>query len=95
MDDIKSRWELTNQGERREIQREARKEELAGIRSKLFLVSRSKVFAERQNDKLLKQVRRKYIIIKIPKTRSTIMIMMVMMIEKISAISRLLNFLVL
>lgn len=38
MDDIKNRWESTSQQGRREVQREARKEEIAGIRSRLFLV---------------------------------------------------------
>lgn len=38
MDDIKNRWESTSQQGRREIQREARKEEIAGIRSRLFMV---------------------------------------------------------
>lgn len=38
MDDIKNRWETTSQQGRREVQREARKEEIAGIRSRLFLV---------------------------------------------------------
>ncbi|KAG5313440.1 LIMA1 protein, partial [Acromyrmex insinuator] len=37
MDDIKNRWESTSQQGRREVQREARKEEIAGIRSRLFL----------------------------------------------------------
>lgn len=39
MDDIKNRWECTSQQGRRESQREARKEEIAGIRSRLFMVS--------------------------------------------------------
>lgn len=38
MDDIKNRWESTSQQERREIQREARNEEIADIRSRLFMV---------------------------------------------------------
>lgn len=38
MDDIKNRWETTSQQGRREVQREARKEEIAGIRSRLFMV---------------------------------------------------------
>lgn len=38
MDDIKNRWEVTSQQGRRESQREARKEEMAGIRSRLFMV---------------------------------------------------------
>ena len=38
MDDIKNRWESTSQQGRRESQREARKEEIAGIRSRLFMV---------------------------------------------------------
>lgn len=38
MDDIKNRWESTSQQGRREVQREARKEEIAGIRSRLFMV---------------------------------------------------------
>ncbi|XP_032455660.1 uncharacterized protein LOC100120469 isoform X20 [Nasonia vitripennis] len=37
MDDIKNRWETTSQQGRRESQREARKEEIAGIRSRLFM----------------------------------------------------------
>lgn len=39
MDDIKNRWETTSQQGRREVQREARKEEIAGIRSRLFMVN--------------------------------------------------------
>jgi hypothetical protein len=38
MDDIKNRWETTSQQGKRETQREARKEEIAGIRSRLFMV---------------------------------------------------------
>lgn len=38
MDDMKNRWETTSQQGRRESQREARKEEIAGIRSRLFMV---------------------------------------------------------
>lgn len=38
MDDMKNRWEVTSQQGRRESQREARKEEIAGIRSRLFMV---------------------------------------------------------
>ncbi|KAG6795008.1 hypothetical protein HZU73_09458 [Apis mellifera caucasica] len=38
MDDIKNRWETTSQQGRREVQREARKEEIAGIRSRLFMM---------------------------------------------------------
>lgn len=38
MDDMKNRWESTSQQGRREVQREARKEEIAGIRSRLFMV---------------------------------------------------------
>ncbi|KAL0114302.1 hypothetical protein PUN28_011518 [Cardiocondyla obscurior] len=43
MDDIKSRWESTSQQGRREVQREARKEEIAGIRSRLFLGKQGKM----------------------------------------------------
>lgn len=39
MDDMKNRWEVTSQQGRRESQREARKEEIAGIRSRLFMVN--------------------------------------------------------
>lgn len=39
MDDMKNRWESTSQQGRRESQREARKEEIAGIRSRLFMVN--------------------------------------------------------
>lgn len=38
MDDMKSRWEVTTQRGKRESQREARKEEIVEIRSKLFMV---------------------------------------------------------
>ncbi|XP_058802553.1 xin actin-binding repeat-containing protein 2 isoform X13 [Phymastichus coffea] len=37
MDDMKNRWETTSQQGKRESQREARKEEIAGIRSRLFM----------------------------------------------------------
>ncbi|XP_077266755.1 uncharacterized protein LOC143899885 isoform X6 [Temnothorax americanus] len=43
MDDIKNRWETTSQQGRREVQREARKEEIAGIRSRLFLGKQGKM----------------------------------------------------
>ncbi|XP_072759534.1 uncharacterized protein [Anoplolepis gracilipes] len=43
MDDIKNRWESTSQQGRREIQREARKEEIAGIRSRLFMGKQGKM----------------------------------------------------
>ncbi|XP_018374430.1 PREDICTED: uncharacterized protein LOC108768491 isoform X2 [Trachymyrmex cornetzi] len=43
MDDIKNRWESTSQQGRREVQREARKEEIAGIRSRLFLGKQGKM----------------------------------------------------
>ncbi|CAK9824890.1 LIM domain and actin-binding protein 1 [Anthophora retusa] len=43
MDDIKNRWEKTSQQERREVQREARKEEIAGIRSRLFMGKQGKM----------------------------------------------------
>lgn len=45
MDDIKNRWETTSQQGRREVQREARKEEIAGIRSRLFMVIISRSFS--------------------------------------------------
>ena len=38
MDDMKNRWENTSREGRRESAREARKEEIAGIRSRLFMV---------------------------------------------------------
>ncbi|XP_032675385.1 uncharacterized protein LOC116846087 isoform X2 [Odontomachus brunneus] len=43
MDDIKNRWESTSQQGRREVQREARKEEIAGIRSRLFMGKQGKM----------------------------------------------------
>ncbi|XP_032455665.1 titin homolog isoform X28 [Nasonia vitripennis] len=43
MDDIKNRWETTSQQGRRESQREARKEEIAGIRSRLFMGKQGKM----------------------------------------------------
>ncbi|XP_026301394.1 uncharacterized protein LOC409665 isoform X20 [Apis mellifera] len=43
MDDIKNRWETTSQQGRREVQREARKEEIAGIRSRLFMGKQGKM----------------------------------------------------
>ncbi|XP_034944167.1 xin actin-binding repeat-containing protein 2 isoform X3 [Chelonus insularis] len=43
MDDIKNRWEVTSQQGRRESQREARKEEIAGIRSRLFMGKQGKM----------------------------------------------------
>ncbi|XP_066598477.1 uncharacterized protein [Prorops nasuta] len=43
MDDIKNRWETTSQQGRRETQREARKEEIAGIRSRLFMGKQGKM----------------------------------------------------
>ncbi|XP_044013628.1 uncharacterized protein MAL13P1.304 isoform X13 [Aphidius gifuensis] len=43
MDDIKNRWEVTSQQGRRETQREARKEEIAGIRSRLFMGKQGKM----------------------------------------------------
>ncbi|KAL6445699.1 hypothetical protein ACFW04_000881 [Cataglyphis niger] len=43
MGDIKNRWESTSQQGRREIQREARKEEIAGIRSRLFMGKQGKM----------------------------------------------------
>ncbi|XP_043272863.1 xin actin-binding repeat-containing protein 2 isoform X12 [Venturia canescens] len=43
MDDIKNRWECTSQQGRRESQREARKEEIAGIRSRLFMGKQGKM----------------------------------------------------
>ncbi|XP_024940312.1 uncharacterized protein LOC107267289 isoform X19 [Cephus cinctus] len=43
MDDIKNRWESTSQQGRRESQREARKEEIAGIRSRLFMGKQGKM----------------------------------------------------
>ncbi|XP_029168345.1 LOW QUALITY PROTEIN: microtubule-associated protein futsch [Nylanderia fulva] len=43
MDDMKNRWESTSQQGRREIQREARKEEIAGIRSRLFMGKQGKM----------------------------------------------------
>ncbi|XP_046409993.1 uncharacterized protein LOC124174678 isoform X10 [Neodiprion fabricii] len=43
MDDMKNRWESTSQQGRRESQREARKEEIAGIRSRLFMGKQGKM----------------------------------------------------
>ncbi|XP_011307978.1 uncharacterized protein [Fopius arisanus] len=43
MDDMKNRWEVTSQQGRRESQREARKEEMAGIRSRLFMGKQGKM----------------------------------------------------
>ncbi|XP_033341577.2 uncharacterized protein LOC117229286 isoform X13 [Megalopta genalis] len=43
MDDIKNRWETTSQQGRRKVQREARKEEIAGIRSRLFMGKQGKM----------------------------------------------------
>ncbi|XP_012136237.2 uncharacterized protein LOC100877689 isoform X11 [Megachile rotundata] len=43
MDDIKNRWESTSQQGRKEVQREARKEEIAGIRSRLFMGKQGKM----------------------------------------------------
>ncbi|XP_051158109.1 uncharacterized protein LOC127279649 isoform X15 [Leptopilina boulardi] len=43
MDDMKNRWETTSQQGRRESQREARKEEIAGIRSRLFMGKQGKM----------------------------------------------------
>ncbi|CAG5106262.1 Similar to Lima1: LIM domain and actin-binding protein 1 (Rattus norvegicus) [Cotesia congregata] len=43
MDDMKNRWEVTSQQGRRESQREARKEEIAGIRSRLFMGKQGKM----------------------------------------------------
>ncbi|XP_046143025.1 xin actin-binding repeat-containing protein 2 isoform X3 [Osmia bicornis bicornis] len=43
MDDIKNRWETTSQQGRKEVQREARKEEIAGIRSRLFMGKQGKM----------------------------------------------------
>ncbi|XP_017889641.1 xin actin-binding repeat-containing protein 2 isoform X13 [Ceratina calcarata] len=43
MDDIKNRWETTSQQGKREVQREARKEEIAGIRSRLFMGKQGKM----------------------------------------------------
>ncbi|XP_011505053.1 PREDICTED: protein-methionine sulfoxide oxidase MICAL3 isoform X3 [Ceratosolen solmsi marchali] len=43
MDDIKNRWETTSQQGKRETQREARKEEIAGIRSRLFMGKQGKM----------------------------------------------------
>ena len=52
MDDMKNRWETTSQQGRRESQREARKEEIAGIRSRLFMV---KLFNNSFNSSAKKQ----------------------------------------
>ncbi|XP_063977891.1 xin actin-binding repeat-containing protein 2-like isoform X7 [Diachasmimorpha longicaudata] len=43
MDDMKNRWEVTSQQGRKESQREARKEEIAGIRSRLFMGKQGKM----------------------------------------------------
>ncbi|XP_023244940.1 uncharacterized protein LOC106644885 [Copidosoma floridanum] len=43
MCDMKNRWETTSQQGRRESQREARKEEMAGIRSRLFMGKQGKM----------------------------------------------------
>ncbi|XP_043467370.1 uncharacterized protein LOC122501725 isoform X3 [Leptopilina heterotoma] len=43
MDDMKNRWETTSQQGKRESQREARKEEIAGIRSRLFMGKQGKM----------------------------------------------------
>ncbi|KAK0182403.1 hypothetical protein PV327_000546 [Microctonus hyperodae] len=43
MDDMKSRWEVTTQRGKRESQREARKEEIVEIRSKLFMGKQGKM----------------------------------------------------